>query len=467
MSKKDKAELLGRYEQMLRDGKSMYFDTDELEDIAVQYEEDNRISEALQVVEHGLSLHPFNSELSLRKARYLLCLDRPEDAEKVINTVPGESTEAILIRAELLLINGEAHEGEKLLDSLLRSDDVTIELCFEVLDLYLDYSCFDELVRFVNHADDVLPDSRELLRELALVHEDRLDYEAALAIYDRLIDKDPYSPADWFSMAKIYALQKEYDKSIEACDFALTTKENDETIISFKGYCFYDSGRYPEAIEQFKEFAGIIKDKAVAYELIAECYMKLEKNNEAVEYLLLALELDPSNPNICYQLATNYYDMGNITSAIEYLHNTIRLDENDAEAFSFLGELELRDGLDDLAEMHLSRSLELDGDDEETIALIADLRMKQERWEDAAVFYEQLSEKKPYQVKYMFKLIMIYYNLEQEDKVELFISRIDDLTMDESIWEKVPEDDRNDLLNAKNMLQNLKEVLRDNLDENI
>ena len=53
-------------------------------------------------------------------------------------------------------------------------------------------------------------------------------------------------------------------------------KEDDEAVLSFKGYCYYDSGQYDKAIEQFKEYAEVTKDKSVAYELIGECYIKRE-----------------------------------------------------------------------------------------------------------------------------------------------------------------------------------------------
>lgn len=86
---------------------------------------------------------------------------------------------------------------------------------------------------------------------------------------------------------------KHYDKAVEACDFALAVKENEESIISFKGYCYYDSGQYEKAIEQFLEYESITKEKSVAYELIGECYVKLDDNNNALKFFHKALDIEP------------------------------------------------------------------------------------------------------------------------------------------------------------------------------
>lgn len=122
-----------------------------------------------------------------------------------------------------------------------------------------------------------------------------------------MLDRDPYSYVDWFNTAKIHALKKDYDKAVDACDFALTAKEGDETILSFKGYCLYDNENYAQAIEVFKELLDVIEDKSMIYELIAECFTKLEKNEDAIRYLDKALSYTPDNANLYYQQASNYY----------------------------------------------------------------------------------------------------------------------------------------------------------------
>ena len=74
------SELIRRYEEMLRRGERRYFDAEDLEDIAYEYELSEQYQEALDVIEYGLELHPGNPELLVRRAGYLLCLDRIDEA---------------------------------------------------------------------------------------------------------------------------------------------------------------------------------------------------------------------------------------------------------------------------------------------------------------------------------------------------------------------------------------------------
>ena len=63
------------------------------------------------------------------------------------------------------------------------------------------------------------------MRELAHIYEDQQKNDEAIAIYNKLLDKDPYSHADWFDLARLLALRGKYDEAIEACDFALAIDE--------------------------------------------------------------------------------------------------------------------------------------------------------------------------------------------------------------------------------------------------
>ena len=68
-----------RYEKMLAAKEKSYFEVEEIEDIADSYENEMAIRKALQVVSYGLGLYPGDEALLLRKAQYLLSLDRIEE----------------------------------------------------------------------------------------------------------------------------------------------------------------------------------------------------------------------------------------------------------------------------------------------------------------------------------------------------------------------------------------------------
>ena len=181
MSEDKRPELLIRYEQMIKDHANYYFDADDLEEIAYQYEIRDLYQKALEVIERGLSMHPGSMSLGIKRAKYLLCLDCVEEAEKQIYSIPHDSVDAVLICAELSFIQANGEQAISLLSSLLSSDEMSVDLCFDIIDMYLDFGYIDELKDFIFAADKVLANGSEVLRELALIYEDRQEYDLALS----------------------------------------------------------------------------------------------------------------------------------------------------------------------------------------------------------------------------------------------------------------------------------------------
>ena len=66
----EKSNLLLRYEKMLRGECREWFDTEDYEEIALEYEMASMLSDALDVIETGLQCHPMSEELMTKKAHY-------------------------------------------------------------------------------------------------------------------------------------------------------------------------------------------------------------------------------------------------------------------------------------------------------------------------------------------------------------------------------------------------------------
>ena len=466
MSEEDKRpDLLVRYEQMIKDHANYYFDADDLEEIAYQYEMQDLYKNALEAVERGLSMHPGSLSLGIKRAKYLLCLDCIEEAEKQIYSIPHDSVDAVLICAELKFIQADTEKAISLLTGLLSSDEISVGLCFDIIDMYLDFGYIDELKDFIFAADKVLKNGSEVVRELALIYEDRQDYDSALSVYNILLDRDPYSYIDWFNSAKIYALKKDYERAIDACDFALTAKEGDETILSFKGYCLYDNENYAQAIEVFKELLPLIDDKSMTYELIAECYTKLGKKHDAIQYLDQALSYTPDNANLYYQKASNYYDLGDIPQSIRCLQKNIELDPTDADALAFLGEIYMEIGNFKDAETILEQSIEIKPENQEVLILLGDLSIQNSDYDKAIEYYKSALLSDSYNVKLVIKLTLAYFNAGNQEKTIEMIKQLDSTFQQIENIKNLTEKDRKELGEVREMIDKLKKSLNENRNE--
>ncbi len=456
-------ELVMRYEAMRSGGDSHYFDTDEIVEIAEYYEAENNFAQVLQAVEFGLTLHPGSDALLLKQARAMLFLDRVDEARTIMAAVLDEGVEATLIRAEMHYFDNDPEAGHRLLLTLFNHQEVWEDECFDALDIYINYNHFEGMEEFVTRAETRLPDSRGLLREMAAAYEEKGNHDLAVAIYNRLLDKDPYSCIDWFALAKVEAMARHYDRALEACDFALAIQENDESVMLFKGYCYYDSGQYAQAVEQFLESLEFTEHKGVVYELVGECYVKMEAPDRALEYFGKALALDPDNANLHYQMATCHYDLGDSSKAVLALCETLRIDELDDEAHSFLGEILLEQGNYELSYRHLKRSLELNPNDEETLRFLCDACIQLDRFDEAIPPLEAVLQCSPYDLNARFNLIVAYAHQGQIEKAEELIDLID--TQIEIGLEKpqLTDEERLQWNKAQEMLQSLKKLLMDSL----
>mgnify|MGYP000149256704 CR=1 FL=1 len=75
----------------------------------------------------------------------------------------------------------------------------------------------------------------------------------------------------------------DYEKAIEAFDFALTCDDSDTELKILKAYCLYMNESYEKAIEEYQEIEGDEEVMRRISPLMAECYMKLEQYEKAYQ----------------------------------------------------------------------------------------------------------------------------------------------------------------------------------------
>ncbi len=456
-----------RYEKMLADGTRCYFEPEEIEAIADCYESELAFRKALQAVSHGLRLYPSNEALMLRKSRCLLNLNRVEDALHAIASVSDLCVEYYLIHAEIEMARNNLPQALSYFKQAADCPEANADDCIEVLDICVEYDCMELLEQFTEFCATRIDNLVAYFRELALVYEDCEDDEKAIALYNKILDAEPYSADDWFALAKVYARLQRYPEALEACDFALAIDENDQDVISFKGYCYYDNEQYAEAAEQFLEFARLTSDKAIAYELVAEAYTRMEKHEQAIEYLQKAIRLNDRSHDLYYQLAVNYYYMGLNDRAIAALNKAVACDDGDDEAHALLGELLVQQDEYDEAYRHLSHIPMNPIADTASGAAFADACIHLERYDEAIEVLQQLAEKDPYELHYIFDIVLIYIRLGNNEKVVEWLGRAERLADDLQALDELDKETRDTWLAFKKQVNTLRSFLSENLNEDL
>ena len=84
-------DILAKYEGMVNDHTSIYFDAEELTDIAEYYASQNREADAEKAIDFALLLHPSNTDALVFKARSLCIKGKLNEAYQVMNLIEDMS----------------------------------------------------------------------------------------------------------------------------------------------------------------------------------------------------------------------------------------------------------------------------------------------------------------------------------------------------------------------------------------
>lgn len=268
-------DLIARYEAMKVADASLYLDGDQLADIADKYAAERRFAEAQEVISYGLGLHPDNTDLMIEQAYLYLDLNKPQKAKQVAECITDTySTEVKLLKAELLLSEGKLDAAEILLDTIEEKDD--LNTIIDVANLYIDLGYPESAIHWLKIGLPKYSDNEDFLAVTANCHYSGDQLARAEFFYNKLIDKNPYNPEYWVGLAKCHFSESEFDKALEACDFAIAADEFSGEAHVLKAHCLFHLENENEAVVEYQK---ALDYKAIPPEF-AYMFMGLACNNK-------------------------------------------------------------------------------------------------------------------------------------------------------------------------------------------
>lgn len=356
MKKDEIARLLKRYASARIANKDIYFDTNEIVALLDDLEENLDYHLFEEILDLGLKLHPDDVSLQVKKCQHLILLQEFDEALLLSEKLTGSrEVEIDCMKIECLYMKGEYKRALSFLEERLISEDKNYtEALFEETAIMLnDMELEEEADIFIKKALAIFPDNMILLLEFSHILEAKEDYTQAIGIMDKLIDLSPYSYENWLSLGRLCSFAGNYEKAIEAFDFALTCDDSDPDLKLLKAYCLYMNKNYQKAIEVYSELLFNEMHSPQARVHIAECHYKMqeyetayqqlqqltnskeiwnepsihilyfhccsktERHEEAFKVVKKALSLFPENINLLSLLADDYSSKGNDRQAEE------------------------------------------------------------------------------------------------------------------------------------------------------
>jgi ribosomal protein S12 methylthiotransferase accessory factor len=84
--------------------------------------------------------------------------------------------------------------------------------------------------------------------------------------------------------------------------------------------------KYSQALSVLKKGEALDKERTDIYNLMGFCYYKLKKHEKAIKNFEAVINLDPASAIDYANIASNYRDMGNRQKAIQYYVMALELD---------------------------------------------------------------------------------------------------------------------------------------------
>lgn len=296
MKKKEISHLLQRYLIGHKKGKEAYFDADEIDDLLDSFEESDDYTYYDEVLALGLRLHPGNPDLRIRQCKSYVYNEDYDSALMLIESIAETDNQDLdMLRLECYVMQDSYDKVIEHIEKLIAEKCEYLETLFEYIAPILgDMEMTKEAHDFIHRGLMLFPDNLILKDELCYNLEIEGDIKEAIKVCNELIDQNPYSNDYWFTLGRLYSINGDFEKAIEAFDFALTCDDSDEELKVLKAYCLYMNGNYEKAIEVYNDIATTDEIRIRIAPLLAECYIKLEDYEMA--YVLLKEQLKQDNP---------------------------------------------------------------------------------------------------------------------------------------------------------------------------
>lgn len=448
---KELQELAEQYEAAKAENKPIYLDADDLADLADWYAMHGKSEQATEVVEYGLSLHPDSTPLLVEQAYLFMDAQNREQAKLVIERISEDySSEVKVLKANILLGEGKIDEAEQLLDTI--EDKEELANIVDVSYMYIDMGYPVKALPWLAGGSERYAEDEAYLAVTAdCFHAQGLNQKAE-ALYNKLIDKNPYSAPYWFGLARCYFEQQLFDKAIEACDYAIVADEEFAEAYIMKGHAFYQLGNEESALENYtlaekykainpdflQMFIGLNEiskghweegyrhlesaiqskdtDSTILPSLYAHagnCLYKLEKKRKAGQYFKKSHEIDPEDVDSYLIEGRMYMEDGDFDKAVKKWALALERAPY-ADTWNEIGIYSMEFGQLNHARMAFEHVKELEPDFENINEKLASLYLLLKDKENFQK-YNQLC-KRPFQLEDLKKIEEM---LEGEDKEEL------------------------------------------------
>lgn len=295
---KELKEIIDRFESAQKEGKTLYLDSEQYMEVADWYMHNKRMEDVYSTLNTAIEIHPDDSSLIRLYSTMLITNEELVKARSLLERLSDEKDtfEMKLLYIDLLMHEGKKEKAEDILDAL-SVQELDEENCIDLACVCLNIQYYEEGIKWAKRALKYNENNEEALSLICECHGGTKDFHKVIKVANRLLDINPYSAVYWSELAKAYYNLRQFDKAIEACDFAIVADKNYEDPYELKGHIYYQLKNYQASLEGYTktwELSEHTDENAMIF--TSYCLVALERWQEAYDAILKVREIaDPSS----------------------------------------------------------------------------------------------------------------------------------------------------------------------------
>jgi Flp pilus assembly protein TadD len=171
---------------------------------------------------------------------------------------------------------------------------------------YLEAHDFDKAETHARKALEIWPEMNAALRTLGVIYIQRGQFDQAIAILDRALKSDAFSPETYSNLATAYMQKGMLDKAEELLQTALQISPGFHVAYLNLGLLYLMRGRYDASADYLERGLEHVPNDGAARNNLAVCFIRLGKYEEARKHLDLLIRLEPNTASGYFNMAISY-----------------------------------------------------------------------------------------------------------------------------------------------------------------
>jgi tetratricopeptide (TPR) repeat protein len=337
--------LVERFEEMLKNNGSVFFDVEDLEDIIDFYLDNQNAQKSKKAIELASAQHPGSTVFMVKKARYLVLVNKAEDALDLLDQVAKIDP----TNTDIYMLKGSIYSGLKKYKEAISEYNKAIRYAGDLEEVYTsiayEYENAGDYINAIRHLKKVLeinPDNEPAIFELSFCFEITNQVEQGSEFLAAFLDKNPYNKVAWFNLGICYNNLELYEKAIESYEFAIAIDESFSSAYFNLANSYANLGEYRLAIKNYKETFSHEEAQPLTHYYIGECYEKLNRFKDAIEHYNDALKGDPEMADAWMGLGVCYDELGEQSTAEKCMVKALDLEDDNAEFWYIYGDLKYK-----------------------------------------------------------------------------------------------------------------------------